>query len=869
MQNLLKAGFKGPIMPVNRNHRAIAGVLAYSRMAELPLIPSLGILCIPALSVPSALEDLALLGCKTVIVFDGTEAGKTKSDEANSLLNEIALLSQKHKIRILGPSSLGIIVPDNHLFASSLYEFPKAGRIAFISQSASVSSSVLDWARGKGIGFSHFISLGQAQDIDFGDILDYLDSDPSTQAILIYIENITRRRTFMSAARAVGRKKLILAVRAGDDQDPPQETLTHSNHLVTSDDVYSAAFSRAGILRVNELEDMFSAVEFLGRSRSVKGTGIAIISNGGNIAGLMDHDLAQRYNAIATLSSETCQILSEKLDRRWSQKNPINIMFDASLEHYRLAIETLLQAPEVQTLLVIHAPTSTPTPLDLAEIIITLHVLFPKKDLITCFLGDDRAEPARKRLRQEGIPSYETPTQALRSYMYLLQYRQNQEILMETPTVANVSAQADSTARKIIAEAMIKDRPFLTEQESRLLLTAYDIPFIDTEFAHNPREAGKIADKFGCDIVLKVVSPDISHKSDFGGVALNLKGAFEVEKTANRMIENLKKRTESLKIEGFTVQKMLIKPYAQEIFIGVTTDSIFGPVILFGKGGTSIDIVRDFSIGLPPLNTNLARIMINQTAVSRLLLGFRDHEGVDLNLLDQALVRVSQLIVDCPAIYSLDINPIFVDSEGIVAVDCKIQLKKPSDPSFRLAIPPYPKHLEEQCLLKNGQRVTIRPIRPEDEPNHHRFIATLTPEDIRFRFFGQMRSLPHREMAKMTQIDYDREMAFIAETQGLESPENTDKETLGVVRVISNEKSDESEFAIIIKSTLKGSGLGRILMNKVITYCRDCGKKSITGQILSDNHRMLAFVTELGFQRTGKIEDDVIEVSLSLDKVLP
>jgi len=858
MHNLLTGGFPGPVMPVNPKYTAVAGVLAYPDVASLPMVPDLAILCIANASVVKEVKALAELGCRAAIVFSA-DFEEHRSQDTIQLRDRLCDLARSHGIRILGPSSLGVMVPGAKLNASPLYAPPLPGKIAFVSQSVSVTSLVVDWSRPKGIGFSHLISLGECADVEFGDLLDYLGSDPGTRAILLYIESIRQRRNFMSAARAAARNKPVLAIKSGRYNEGARVAKTHTGSMAGSDAVYDAAFSRAGMLRVGELDEMFAAAETLARTPPPRNSSLAILTNGGGVAVIAADELGRYGGTLTPLSEKTAALLDERLDRSWSHGNPVDIRSYASLAHYSKATETLMASREVGTLLVMHAPTSLESPESIAKELVRVAHDHRTKTMMTCFVGGERVEPARAFLRAAEVPCYETPHGAIQAFTHLIRYRRNQEMLMETPAVAPTPPGAAETARAAVDAALAAGQEVLEESAARQVLEAYGIPFVESAFARNPAAAARIAKEWDGPVALKVVSPDIVHKTDYRGVALDLHGAFDVERAAHRMIETIGQTHPDVEIAGFTVQRMADRPFAQELIVGVTVDPIFGPVVMFGQGGTAVDVVSDIAIGLPPLNINLAREMVGQTRVSALLSGYRDHPPADLDAICATLVMVGQLVADIPEICELDINPFFADADGVIAVDCRIRLAKAGEGLQRLAIRAYPRQLEEILTLKDGRKVLLRPIRPEDEPQQHRFVASLTDEDIRFRFFSTINALPHSEMARLTQIDYDRDMAFIAETIGPEPPE-----TLGVVRAMSTPGHERAEFAIVVRPEQKGKGLARALMRKLIDYCRARGTATLAGQVMTENLRMLAFVESLGFKRVKTEENDIVEMVLDL-----
>jgi len=867
MRNLLQGGFSGAIMPIHPKALSVGGVLAYKDIDSLPVVPDLGIICTPLNTVAGHLRKLGERGTKAAIMISTDMSSAT--DEASQAQAAEALdVARSFGMRVLGPNCMGIMVPQIGLNASAVAKPAEPGRIAFVSQSGALCTSVLDWARPKGIGFSHFISLGDSADIDFGDVLDYLGSDPSTRAILLFIENIRDRRIFMSAARAASRNKPILAIKAGRGFEAGLRTnICHTGALTSSDAVYDAAMRRAGMLRVYTLDEMFTAVETLGRSRPTRGEKLAVLSNGGGIGIMAVDELFELGGDLAELAPETIEKLQKVLPKGRVADTPIVINGDAQGDRYVKALDVLFEAEEVDSLLVMHAPSAIADPIEIAEEVIK-SVKEHRANVMTCWAGQEQVGPARKLFREAGIPTYETPDQAVHAFMHLVNYRRNQEMLMETPDAVLSDFTPDTAAaRAVIKSALAAGNDVLSEPEAKAVLAAYGIPIVETFVARTPAEASRIASQIKGPTALKILSHDIAHKSDVGGVMLGLQGPFEVEKAANSMLENVAVKFPEARIEGFTVQTMARRPRAQEIIIGVTTDPIFGPVIIFGQGGVAVEVIRDSAIGLPPLNMSLAKELIQRTRVWKLLQGYRDRPPADIDAICMTLMKISQMIVDLPEIIELDINPLFADAQGVLALDAAVRVSsKPVGPS-RLAISPYPRELEEVMTMNDGRKVLVRPIRPEDEPTHHTFVSRLSPEDLRYRFFGLVGELPHSEMARFTQIDYAREMAFIAVL--LDDEGHTTGETLGVVRTVTDAANEDTEFAVVVRSDLKGSGLGRKLMNKIIRYAKSRGTAKMVGQVLTDNSRMLKFCDSLGFKRMRYVESDIVELCLKLQDEEP
>ena len=866
MRNLLEGGFDGPIMPVTPNHRSVTGVLAYPDVASLPQVPDLAVVCTPPETVPGIVADLGAKGNRAVVIMTAGLANRNHHDGGGNqpLMDEVLAGARQFGMRILGPNCLGLLVPGIGLNASFAHLPALPGTIAFASQSGAICTAVLDWARAQGIGFSHFISMGDAVDLDFGDVLDFLGSDPGTRAILLYIESIRERRNFMSAGRAAARNKPVLVIKAGRGDAGAKAAHSHTGALAGADSVYDAAFRRAGMLRVDSIEEIFAAVETLARAPKLRGDRLSIVTNGGGI-GVMGVDrLTQLGGRLADLSGDTIAALDKVLPATWSRGNPADIIGDAPPGRYADAVRTLLKAPESDAVLVMHAPVATASSTAAAEAIIDV-ARETKGNLLACWVGEQAVAPARNLLREAGIPTYDTPGQAVGAFMHLINYRKNQDMLMETPqSLPAAFNPATAVARLVIEGHLAGGGEMMSEPEAKAALAAYGIPTVETHIVKTPEDAALKAREMGFPVALKVLSPDISHKSEFGGVDLFLDSEDAVRASGAAMRKTIAEKLPDARITGFTVQRMAVRPRAHELIIGVARDPIFGPVILFGQGGTAVEVIGDRAVALPPLNMHLAAELISRTRISRLLRGYRDRPPVDMDALCMALVQVSQMVVDIPELVELDINPLIADDKGVLALDARIRVApaSPGDPSGRLAIRPYPRELEEPFTLKNGRKVTIRPIRPEDEPEHKDFISHLTPEDIRFRFFGVIRQFPHTELARLTQIDYDREMAFIAS-----APKEKERgdETLGVVRTVTDPDNDRAEFAIIVRSDLKGLGLGHRLLEKMVAYCRARGTRTIVGQIMSENAAMIDLARTLGFDCRRVPGEPVVETTLKLE----
>lgn len=850
--------FAGPIMPVNPKGEAIASVAAYRNVTALPEPPDLAVICTPPDTVPGLIAELGARGTRAAIVIT---AGFGEMGEAGRKLQQQVLDAAKpHLLRVMGPNCVGLLVPGCHLNASFAHVGARPGHLAFVTQSGAVLTSVLDWAEGRGIGFSHMVSLGGMADVDFGDMLDYLAADRQVSAILLYVESITHARKFMSAARAAARIKPVIVIKAGRHAAAAKAAASHTGALAGSDAVYDAAFRRAGMLRVTELEELFDAVETLAAGVQPVGERLAILTNGGGMGVLATDRLMDEGGQLAELSQDTLTALNDSLPRTWSHGNPVDIIGDAPGARYGAATEALLRDPGVDALVVLNCPTAIADSVEAAEAV-TGHLRGSRKPLLTSWLGGARAEPSRKLFRAHGIPTYDTPGQAINAFSHMVRYRRNQDLLMQTPAPGGDGRQGDRQAvEALIARAQAEDREWLNEAEAKQALAAYRIPIVETRTAPDPEQAGAFADEFEGPVALKIVSRDITHKSDAGGVTLNLEGAEAVRASAEAMLTRLRKSHPDAKLEGFAVQPMVSQKGASELIVGMSDDATFGPVILFGEGGTAVEIVADKAIGLPPLNDVLARELIDRTKVIRKLRGYRDVPPADIDGIICTLIAISQLVADIPAISELDINPLIASDKGVMALDARIRIHKPEQiRADRLAISPYPAELSGKITARNGTTYTLRPIRPEDEPALVAMVERLDPEDARLRFMSSMRRMSHRLAARLTQIDYDREMAFVAlEDDGI----------AGVVRLTADPDNEQAEYAVLVRSELKGTGLGFALMQHIIDHARARGIETLFGHVLKENHAMLSLAAEIGFT-TEPVEGESDQLRVVLDLRTP
>ena len=845
--NLCQGHYAGPLYAVNLKHRDLAGHPVFARASDLPEVPALAVICTPPASVPGLIEELGCLGTRAAVVLTaGMDAAQKQA-----MLNA----AQKHLLRILGPNCIGLLAPHKGINASFSHIDALPGELAFVSQSGALVTAMLDWAQGRGIGFSHFVSLGEHADVDFGDMLDFLASDPKTRAILLYAESIESPQKFMSAARAAARNKPVIMVKAGRSPQGQLAAASHTGALAGSDRVFEAAISRAGMLRVDTLQELFLAAETLSRFRTNDNDAITILTNGGG-AGVMAADAAAHEGVpLATLSESTLQQLDAVLPANWSRSNPVDIIGDAPVARYEQALKILIRDPAAGAVLFIHAPTAIVPSANIARALVPLvaHEPLTPARLMSCWLGDAAVTQARQIFRDADVACFETPEQAVRAFSMLASYRRNQAELAEAPPATEPGRQPDVVAiRAVVDGALAAGREMLSEPEAKAILKACGITVVPTlRVQPTPEAAAQGAQTLGFPVVLKILSDDISHKSDMGGVVLNLQNEDDLRDAAQTMLTRIQRQQPNARLQGFTVQAMVRRQHAQELIVGSTIDSVFGPVILFGQGGTAVEVMADRAVALPPLNLPLSKALVSRTRVARLLAGWRDTPAVDEAALHGVLIAVSQLLAEVPEIAELDINPLIVNFEGAIALDARIRLNAAGPAGAKnFAIRPYPSHLEETVQWQ-GRSVCLRPIRPEDEALHTEFLQHLDPQDVRMRVFYSKRTLERSELARLVQIDYAREMAFVA----IAPDTNDQPQTLGIVRAVTDPDNQDAQFGIIVRSELKGSGLGLLLMKKLIAYLRAQGTQCLVATVLDNNNRMLSLAKELGFKDDENEQD--------------
>jgi len=848
MRNLLAGGFSGSVLPVTPKYKAVCGVMAWPDVASLPFAPDLAVICTNSQRNIALLQALGERGCKACIILS-SPASQHK---------ELQQCAAKWQIRLLGPNSLGLLAPWQGLNASFSPVPIYKGKLAFISQSAAVSNTILDWAQQRQLGFSWFIALGDSLDIDVDDLLDFLARDGKTSAILLCLEQLSDARRFVSAARSAARNKPVLVIKSGRSQQARQLLGAPGG----MDGAWDAAIQRAGLLRVQDMHELFSAVETLSHMRPLRGERLMIISNGAAPAALALDALDARGGKLAKLSNELLAALKECLPEECQPGNPLDLKDDATADRYQQVVSLLLASQDIDALLVIYAPSAVAPATLTAQRLIETTAKHPRGKqiaLLTNWCGEFSAPEARRYFSEAGIPTYRTPEGAVTAFMHMVEYRRNQKQLRETPALPADLAMNTTEAHQLIQQALAEGVTTLDTHEVQDILQAYGLTTLPTWIASDSAEAVQIASQAGYPVALKLRSPDIPHKSEVQGVMLYLRSAGEVQQAAEAIIDRVKLAWPQARIDGLLVQSMANRAGAQELRIVMEQDAVFGPVIMLGEGGVEWQAERQAAVALPPLNMALARYLIIQAIKNGKIRGRSALSPLDISGLSRVLVQVSNLIVDCPEIRRLDIHPLLAAGETFSLLDVTMQLAPfDGDAEARLAIRPYPHQLEERTQLKNGEALLFRPILPEDEPLLQQFIARVTKEDLYYRYFSEINEFTHDDLANMTQIDYDREMAIVAVRQD---------EIVGVTRAISDADNIDAEFSVLVRSDLKGLGLGRQLLEKMIGYTRQHGLQKLNGITMPNNQGMIALARKLGFSVDIQLEDGIVSLSLTLQPV--
>lgn len=865
--NLIGGGFGGDIFFVNSQGRAIEGYPPFTAVDALPAAPDLAVISSAPAAVSGVIADLGRLGTRAAAVIS---TGFVEYDRQSSraLQAEILTAAGPHLLRVIGPNSTGVMAPRHGLNAGFTHLQPLPGALAFVTQSNAVLASVLDWATHRRIGFSHCVCLGDMIDVDFGDMLDYLAGDHHCRAILLYMEHITQARKFMSAARAAARIKPVIVVKAGRYSGERIPDPGAAAGVFDTDAVYEAAFARAGVLRVNDLQALFDAVTTLGLLQPVHDNRLAVLTNGRGLGLLAADALIDKHGRLARLDAATIERLSAVLPSTWSRMNPVDIRPDAQAARYKAALEILSENTGVDAVLVLNAPSAAASRREIAEAVIQTAAAqagrWNRCGILTCWLGDGATQALRQLFIEKGVPSYETPAEAVRGFMQMYRYRHGQELLMETPPSIPGDFRPDTDeARKLIKTARDQNQEWLTAAQTMALLKAYRIPVAEAHFAADPEAAARMTTELGGPVILKLSVPRPPTASAGESQALDHDDPELVRETAAAMLEQVRDETPDIHPDGFILQPLIDRTGRYELCLGMLTDAVFGPLLYFGQGGKAAQVIGDQALALPPLNMKLAHETITRTRIFRLLAGISGIPAVDNEAVAFTLVKLAQLISDLSEIAAIDINPLLAGPCGVIVLDAVCRIRKPQAAALRrLAICAYPTELEETITLPDGRNMLLRPVRPEDEPAYQDVFSSLSAEAIRFRFLHSKKILPHIEAARLTQIDYDREMALVLAGR---NPSGK-PELYGSVRVMADPDNEDAEFAILLRGDMIGMGLGPMLMRRIIDYARRRGIRRLHGDVLDDNRPMLQVCKALGFKQKRDLDDPgVVRVGLELE----
>ncbi len=858
LRNLRENGFRGALYPVNPKHRKIQGLHAYASLSDIDHPVDLVVIAIPPGAVPGVMHACGERGVGAVIVIS---AGFAETGPAGlALQNEIVDIARTYDIPLVGPNCLGILRPRIGLNATFAKSPAKTGQVALVAQSGAFCTALLDWADSQGYGFSAVASLGATADIGFGDVLDYLAIDNETRSILLYVEGVSNARSFLSGLRVAARLKPVIVVKSGRNDSGTRAAISHTGSLAGGDNVFDAAIERAGAVRVKSVAQLFAAAQVLASGTRVEGSRLAIITNGGG-PGVMAADRAHEIDVpLAELSDTTLDALKDVLPPYWSHANPVDILGDAPPERYFRTTEVILADRNVDGILVLLTPQAMTDPSDCARAIVKARAK-SKKPLLACWMGEKLVDEARKILSAAGIPHFRSPEAGVEAFGYLACYRRNQKALLQAPGPLSHDREPDVVgARLIIENALSEGRRTLSNAEAKAILRAFRIPASPSINADTAAEALVAAEGLGLPVAMKINSPDITHKSDVGGVRLNIREPQSVRTAYREMIDTVRAQQLDARIDGVTIEAMIDKPHARELIVGLSNDEVFGPVISFGMGGTAVEIFGDTRVALPPLNEYLSNRLIRSTHAWKMLGTFRDLPPANLPPLLMVLQHVSEIACELPEIEEMDINPVMLDENDIIAVDARISVRPPRASTARyghMAIHPYPSELASTWQLADGTDIAIRPIRPEDANLEQDFVVNLSAESKYFRFMQSLDKLTPMMLARFTQIDYDREMALIAVIRD----EQPNAQFIGVARYVTNPDRESCEFALTVTDAWQRHGIGRELMTRLMEVARDRGLEVMTGEVLSNNRKMLKMCETLGFRIARSSDDpEVVEV---------
>ncbi len=864
MWNLITNPFGGAVFPVNPKRPSVLGVKAYPSIRDIPDQVDLAVIVTPSKSVPALIEDCVDLGIRGAIIIS---AGFKEIGPEGVALEQQILATAKGKMRIVGPNCLGVMMPHKGLNATFAGAMARPGNVGFISQSGALLTSVLDWSFKENVGFSSFISIGSMLDVNWGDLISYLGDDPQTSSIVVYMETVGDARSFLSAAREVARDKPIIVIKAGRTEAAAHAAASHTGSLAGSDDVLDMAFRRAGILRVDKISDIFYTVEALAKQPRPRGKRLTILTNAGGPGVLATDALISDGGELAEITPQTIEKLNSFLPAAWSHSNPIDVLGDAGPDKYAKALEIAAQDANSDGLLVILTPQAMTDPTETANLL-KPYAHIEGKPVLASWMGGEVVAEGEAILNKANIPTLPYPDTAAKLFNYMWKYALNLRGIYETPVLPLASnEQANSLAKveAMIQQARQDGRTILTETESKQVLAAYDIPTIPMHIAPTEDEAVAAADKVGYPVVLKLHSETITHKSDVGGVKLNLGSAEMVREAFQQIYQSVSEKASAADFLGVSVQPM-IKLDGYELIIGASPDPQFGPVLLFGMGGILVEVFKDRALGLPPLNTTLARRMMEQTTIYTALKGVRGRKSVDMDALEQLLVRFSQLVTEQKWIKEIDINPLVVSSDHILALDARVVLydKDVTEEQLpKLAIRPYPTQYAGKWAMKNGTETVIRPIRPEDEPLMAAFHQTISERSVMLRYFYPLalnQRIEHERLSRISFIDYDREMALVAEIKG----RRDERQIIAAGRLIKLYGGHEAEFTILVSDAYQGYGLGSEILRRLVDIGKQEGLSRVYGNIIGDNNNMLRVTERQGFKLVGQEADGRMRVELVL-----
>ncbi len=863
MINIMEGGYKGRIFPVNPKHKTICGLETAASILDIGSSVDLAVIATPIVKVPHLIRECVQAKIAGVIVLSA--GGKEIGEKGREIEGEIRKEAARGEVRIIGPNCIGIVSSESGLNASFASLMPLSGKLAFVSQSGAICAAILDLSIKEGIGFSHFVSIGSMLDVDFGDLINYLGNDPRVKSIVLYMESLTNVRKFMSAARAISRVKPIVLLKSGRSRAGAAAASSHTGALAGEDVIYDAAFKRAGIQRVDTISELFDCAELMAKQPLPAGPGLGIITNGGGPGVMAADALSAHHMQPVSLSPETLQKLNHILPPFWSRSNPVDILGDASPERWKGAMDVCLSAREIFALVIIFVPQALSSGTAVAKAVSDLIRSRPCPPIFAVWMGGESVEEGRNILNREGIPTYDTPERAVAAFVHMYAYKRNLELLQEIPprTPHAINFEREK-AREIVEKALKGDGALLTEVESKALFKAYGISVNPTEFAESEGQAILLARDLGYPVAMKIHSRDIPHKSDAGGVQLNLRSERDVQNAWRKILSNAQAYDPKAEILGVSIQPMATQ-YDYEVILGSKRDPLFGPVILFGMGGIMTEILKDQAIALPPLNRLLARRLMESTKVYRMLKGYRNRPPARLDLLEETLIRLAQLVSDFPEIVELDINPMILSADGVCAIDGRVLIKPSKVLSpHHLVISPYPNQYEITSVTPDGMKLFVRPIKPEDAPLLLELFNSLSEESIYYRFFSPLKNLSHKMLVVFTQIDYDQDMALVA----MDASESEEK-ILGVSRLMRKPGGMEAEFAVVVSDAWQGKGIGASLMKHLLLIAEKQSLEAVWGTILPQNRQMVKLAQKLGFEICSDPGEETYEVRIDLKKRRP